>query len=467
MYRPITLLFYKKRIPVFSIVLLILIFFVSTASIYKEYLVIKNVTTQLVYRLTHIFVDNENMALSVSSKYYELLDKGCQTSPSENSNYGVAIFTGKGEKGKNFSCLVSALDFVNKKSMNLTSETFGKRYFYSPQLNLLYFFSKKMPEGFKSESLDVVMTRGIYHTVTPDYYERLLSNDLKKKGLSSTTIYQDVLTKQKAYTLISYAYDINKKDILGYLYYDHTQSELKENLLPYLKEASYSGISARVVDIKKGGEICFYGNCSEKGLSYRENFSLRYQMAISLNIYTFLERNIVTLILFFLVTVFCTIVFIVSTKKIARNYLKSSIDPLTKTYTRKMIKHIKFSPQSWLILFDANKFKYINDTYGHHVGDEALKKITAIISSVIRKSDVLVRLGGDEFVAHVVADKYTTVFEMAVRIAKSIKGEPLVVDAEKIVLSVSFGIAKFDGSVESTLIKADKEMYQQKFRQRG
>lgn len=50
-----------------------------------------------------------------------------------------------------------------------------------------------------------------------------------------------------------------------------------------------------------------------------------------------------------------------------------------------------------LLFFDLNKFKSINDTFGHHVGDEVLKEFAQALLNIFRQSDVIARLGGDEF----------------------------------------------------------------------
>lgn len=55
----------------------------------------------------------------------------------------------------------------------------------------------------------------------------------------------------------------------------------------------------------------------------------------------------------------------------------------------------------YYIMFDANKFKYVNDTFGHSAGDEVLVAIAKTMEKTFRASDVLVRLGGDEFVVFV------------------------------------------------------------------
>lgn len=74
-------------------------------------------------------------------------------------------------------------------------------------------------------------------------------------------------------------------------------------------------------------------------------------------------------------------------------------DSLTGSYCRQYFEDQRthFENSDGIVMIDVDHFKQINDTYGHPIGDIALKKIASAILSCIRSSDVLIRYGGDEF----------------------------------------------------------------------
>jgi len=69
-----------------------------------------------------------------------------------------------------------------------------------------------------------------------------------------------------------------------------------------------------------------------------------------------------------------------------------------KQYKDTMMDLIHEKEPFALLFIDLNKFKAINDTHGHHVGDEVLKEVARRLSENIDDDDFLARLGGDEFV---------------------------------------------------------------------
>ncbi|WP_419769593.1 MAG: ammonium transporter [Candidatus Marinarcus sp.] len=83
--------------------------------------------------------------------------------------------------------------------------------------------------------------------------------------------------------------------------------------------------------------------------------------------------------------------------------IKSEIDPLTQILNRRaLMEYIvnkNFFENTWgMIIIDIDKFKSINDTYGHNVGDIVLKELSKVVSNNIREQDIFARWGGEEFV---------------------------------------------------------------------
>lgn len=123
----------------------------------------------------------------------------------------------------------------------------------------------------------------------------------------------------------------------------------------------------------------------------------------------------------------------------------------------------KRSGSSLAVLFaDLDKFKEINDNYGHQIGDQVLIEVSARMRKCIRENDTLARVSGDEFV-FVLENIHPEAWaeEIAKRIIQAVK---LPIDFTKppIHISVSLGISVFpmDGQDEDTLIKkADAAMY--------
>jgi diguanylate cyclase (GGDEF)-like protein len=118
-----------------------------------------------------------------------------------------------------------------------------------------------------------------------------------------------------------------------------------------------------------------------------------------------------------------------------------------------------------LILFDLDKFKEINDAYGHDAGDAWLKMVAQRVNSIVRQSDCVARLGGDEF-AVLVADPIDAsgIATLCRALAASVK-EPLLVDGSVLNTTFSIGVASYpeDGKEETTLFKAaDVALYRVK-----
>jgi len=127
-----------------------------------------------------------------------------------------------------------------------------------------------------------------------------------------------------------------------------------------------------------------------------------------------------------------------------------------------LIRARRGGSQVALMLVDLDDFKQVNDTVGHHAGDQLLKQVGALFTGRVRRSDTVSRTGGDEF-SVILEDPMTRAD--AVRVAKSLTtllDGPLQVDGHEVRVRASVGIAVFPDDApdaEALCIAADRRMY--------
>jgi len=118
-----------------------------------------------------------------------------------------------------------------------------------------------------------------------------------------------------------------------------------------------------------------------------------------------------------------------------------------------------------LLYVDLDNFKQVNDTLGHHVGDEVLKEVSNRLQGVFRSSDTISRLGGDEFVVVIDAvGRESDAASAADKVLESLAG-PMILTEGEVIVTPSIGIACYpkDGEDLETLIRhADGAMYDAK-----
>ena len=115
-----------------------------------------------------------------------------------------------------------------------------------------------------------------------------------------------------------------------------------------------------------------------------------------------------------------------------------------------------------LMFLDLDRFKSINDTLGHHAGDDALRQAAARIKACLRESDTVARIGGDEFAVLLpTATHLDGANVVALKILKALK-QPLRIDDRRFEIGVSQGIALFPehgNEADSLMRAADVAMY--------
>ncbi len=148
----------------------------------------------------------------------------------------------------------------------------------------------------------------------------------------------------------------------------------------------------------------------------------------------------------------------------------ANTDKLTGTITRSAFEptfgqHLSFAQRRQqplsILLMDIDHFKSINDTHGHLLGDRVLTQISKLMSSQLRKSDVICRWGGEEFLIVLPECNLLSASEIASKMCKLIEESLKVIDGNHIDVTASFGVAQFNNleSAENLFVRADKALY--------
>jgi diguanylate cyclase (GGDEF)-like protein len=156
--------------------------------------------------------------------------------------------------------------------------------------------------------------------------------------------------------------------------------------------------------------------------------------------------------------------------------LLSRTDPLTGCYNRgylnellprEITRALRYKRPLALAMCDIDKFKKINDTYGHQCGDEVLKKMVQSISEVIRAdTDWLARYGGEEFLIVLPETRLGNAAGLAERLRKNIAKKSIETQKNKIPITASFGVTGFNSAnppknitPEALIHMADEYLY--------
>ncbi|MCW9033607.1 MAG: GGDEF domain-containing protein [Rhodospirillales bacterium] len=118
-----------------------------------------------------------------------------------------------------------------------------------------------------------------------------------------------------------------------------------------------------------------------------------------------------------------------------------------------------------LIALDIDHFKRINDTFGHAIGDIAIKEVAKTIGNIIRTTDISGRIGGEEFAIILPETSLESAQELAERLRHSIKEINIVTDNGNLAFTASFGVVglkKENPTLNEALNQADAALYKAK-----
>ncbi len=151
-------------------------------------------------------------------------------------------------------------------------------------------------------------------------------------------------------------------------------------------------------------------------------------------------------------------------------------DALTETYNKRYLmenleREIEKARRSQRVLsfvmLDIDKFKLLNDTYGHLVGDLVLREVARRIATTVRKGEVFARYGGEEFSVILPETPLAGAVEFAERARAVVAASPFEAEGNRIPVTISLGVAEFgfpfpEIKVEKLIEMADEKLYEAK-----
>ena len=153
----------------------------------------------------------------------------------------------------------------------------------------------------------------------------------------------------------------------------------------------------------------------------------------------------------------------------------ASQDHMTKLYNRRYFSDISVSildlakrnnKEFAILMLDIDKFKNINDTYGHHVGDEVIIALANILKQTNRKSDIACRFGGEEFLILLPETDLQGGVNIAEKLRQLVAEYLVNVENQAIHFTVSIGVAEInlekEQNLETVIQRADEGLYKAK-----
>ena len=149
-------------------------------------------------------------------------------------------------------------------------------------------------------------------------------------------------------------------------------------------------------------------------------------------------------------------------------------DPLTSILNRRGLERWgqyeidrakRFNSSLSAIFFDLDKFKSINDSYGHDAGDQVLREVVSCCQRVIRQIDIFSRIGGEEFLIILPETPLPIAFHVAERIRKTVAGQTFKINSHQLNITISLGVVELNEEMDTLadlVNAADHYMYQAK-----
>ena len=386
-----------------------------------------------------------------------------------DKNYYKTLFNNMGEgliRGRIiFDENKNVVDFIfidmNKTFEGILGTTFIKKIY----INMLYVLNEVSVTGqsksfeYYNSKLNMHYKIDVFSGIKDEFYALFVNVKDLVKGREYEKMYKTLmndsvdaiifLDKNKTVIEVNKAaeklYGYKRFEFIGMNVYDLLGEEEVKNIEMQFSKMMNESMSFEAIHKKKDGT--------------------KFQVEVSSNSSLLTEQNIVM-----------SIIRDISERKLMEDNLEymANYDFLTNIYNRAALL-VKFSSMiQWakennnklaVLFFDVDKFKHINDTYGHTTGDLVLMEVAARINSMITKEDILGRMGGDEFVVVKSCVKSNEDVVDFINEVFNAFSEPIEIDGKTIMINTSIGATIFpdDAQDRYSLINfSDNAMYQSK-----
>lgn len=156
-------------------------------------------------------------------------------------------------------------------------------------------------------------------------------------------------------------------------------------------------------------------------------------------------------------------------------YRLTIIDALTGIHNKRYLLEflgrelscaVRYRRPMSLVMCDIDKFKAINDRFGHLCGDYTLRELAAVVKNIIRKEDLFARYGGEEFAVVMPETAKEGAVQIADRVRKQVEAHTFRFENQAIPVTISMGVASITGdewlTTNELIRQADEKLYQAK-----
>jgi diguanylate cyclase (GGDEF)-like protein len=151
-------------------------------------------------------------------------------------------------------------------------------------------------------------------------------------------------------------------------------------------------------------------------------------------------------------------------------------DPMTNLYNRRYFNDIsetlfalskREKNHFSALMIDIDRFKLVNDNYGHAIGDKVLEELSLILKNIVRQSDVPIRFGGEEFVILLPNTDVDGAILLAKKIRETVEQKDILLEDNSILkITLSIGVAEcdciHDSNIDNLIHRIDEALYQAK-----